>query len=238
MFVSKLNTESVLEIGCGWGHFAIRAAQTRGCKVTGLTLSEEQYTLARERVKAAGLEGQIEILLQDYRTLPGTFDKIVSIEMLEAVGHRHLGTFFKRCDELLNQDGVLAIQVITIPDQRYETYRKKCDWIRKHIFPGGHLPSLTSLCTSMTSASQFIVEEIDNIGVHYARTLDDWKHRFMEHPENKEALAKRTTFHRKWVYYFCYCQAGFESRTLQDFQLVLTRPGNRKLPPAPYVNGQ
>lgn len=230
-------SDHVLEIGCGWGHFAIRAAQTRGCKVTGLTLSHEQYTLARERVKAAGLENQIEILLQDYRTLTGRFDKIVSIEMLEAVGHRHLATFFRRCDDLLNPDGVVVIQVITIPDQRYEAYRKKCDWIRKHIFPGGHLPSLTSLCTAMTSASQLIVDDIENIGVHYARTLDDWKRRFMEHPENREALAARTVFHRKWLYYLCYCQAAFESRTLENLQLVLTRPGNRKLPPAPYTRG-
>ncbi len=229
-------SDHVLEIGCGWGHFAIRAAQTRGCKVTGLTLSQEQYTLARERVKAAGLEGQVEVLLQDYRLLEGKFDKIVSIEMLEAVGHRYLPTFFKRCDELLNPDGLVVIQVITIPDQRYEAYRRKCDWIRKHVFPGGHLPSLTSLCTAMTSASQLIVEDIDNIGVHYARTLDDWKRRFMEHPENKETLADRSVFHRKWLYYLCYCQAAFESRTLQDLQLILTRPGNRKLAPAPYVN--
>jgi len=228
------SSDHVLEIGCGWGHFAIRAAQTRGCKVTGLTLSQEQYTLARERVKAAGLENQIEILLEDYRSLSGTFDKIISIEMLEAVGHRHLPAFFRRCDELLNQDGLAVIQVITIPDQRYEVYRKDCDWIRKHIFPGGHLPSLTSICASMTSASQLIVEDIENIGVHYARTLDDWKRRFVEYPDNREALADRTVFHRKWFYYLCYCQAAFESRTLQNLQLVLTRPGNRKLSPAPY----
>ncbi len=229
------SSDHVLEIGCGWGGFAIRAAQTRGCKVTGLTLSHEQYTLARERVKAAGLESQVEILLQDYRTLAGTFDKIISIEMLEAVGHRHLPAFFRRCDELLGQDGVVVLQVIAIPDQRYHVYCKDCDWIRKHIFPGGHLPSLTSLCEAMTKASQLIVEDIENIGVHYARTLDDWKRRFVEHPEHREKLARCTVFHRKWLYYLCYCQAAFESRTLENLQLVLTRPGNRRLPPAPYL---
>jgi cyclopropane-fatty-acyl-phospholipid synthase len=227
-------SDHVLEIGCGWGQFAIRAAQSCGCRVTGLTLSQEQYTLARERVKAAGLEDRIEILLQDYRTLVGTFDKIVSIEMLEAVGHRHLPTFFKRCDELLNQNGLAVIQVITIPDQRYDEYCRDCDWIRKHIFPGGHLPSLTSMCAAMTKASRFIVEDLENIGVHYARTLSDWKRRFIEHPDHSEALAERSLFHRKWLYYLCYCQAAFESRTLETLQLVLTRPGNRNLPPPPY----
>jgi cyclopropane-fatty-acyl-phospholipid synthase len=226
--------DHVLEIGCGWGHFAIRAAQTCGCRVTGLTLSQEQYALARERVNAAGLEGQVEILLQDYRTLVGTFDKIVSIEMLEAVGHRHLPTFFRRCDALLKPDGLAVLQVITIPDQRYEVYRKDCDWIRKHIFPGGHLPSLTALCAAMTRDSSFIVEDLDNIGVHYARTLADWKRRFTDHPENRAELDRRAEFHRKWLYYLCYCQAAFESRTLENLQLVLTRPGNRALPPAPY----
>ena len=226
--------DHVLEIGCGWGHFAIRAAQTRGCRVTGLTLSQEQYTLARERVKAAGLEHRIEIRLQDYRTLAGSFDRIVSIEMLEAVGHRHLPTFFRSCDALLKPDGLAVIQVITIPDQRYEVYRKNCDWIRKHIFPGGHLPSLTALCVAMTRASSFIVEDLDNIGVHYARTLADWKDRFTGHPENRAALDSRVEFHRKWLYYLCYCQAAFESRMLENLQLVLTRPGNRRLPPTPY----
>jgi cyclopropane-fatty-acyl-phospholipid synthase len=227
--------DHVLEIGCGWGQFAIRAAQTRGCRVTGLTLSQEQYTLARERVKAAGLEHRIEIRLQDYRTLAGSFDKIVSIEMLEAVGHRHFPVFFRCCDALLKPDGLAVIQVITIPDQRYEVYRKDCDWIRKHIFPGGHLPSLTALCVAMTRASAFIIEDLENIGVHYARTLDDWKSRFIQHPENRAALDNRAAFHRKWLYYFCYCQAAFESRTLENLQLVLTRPGNRSLPPAPCI---
>ena len=154
--------------------------------------------------------------------------------MLEAVGHRHLPAFFRRCDELLKPDGLAVIQVITIPDQRYEVYRRDCDWIRKHIFPGGHLPSLTALCEAMTRASSFIVEELENIGVHYARTLADWKRRFANHPENRAALQARAAFHRKWLYYLCYCQAAFESRTLENLQLVLTRPGNPGLPPAPY----
>ncbi len=226
--------DHVLEIGCGWGGFALRAARTRGCRVTALTLSREQFELARERVKAAGLEDRIEIRLQDYRSLAGAFDKIVSIEMLEAVGHRHLGTFFRRCDELLKPDGLAVLQVITLPDQRYDVYRKDCDWIRKHIFPGGHLPSLTALCEAMTRDSALIVESLENIGVHYARTLADWKHAFLRNPENRAAFDKRSVFHRKWLYYLCYCQAAFESRTLENLQLVLTRPGNGVLPPAPY----
>ncbi len=226
--------DHVLEIGCGWGGFALRAARTRGCRVTGLTLSAEQYAMARERVRAAGLNDRVEILLQDYRTFSGAFDKIVSIEMLEAVGHRHLGTFFRRCDDLLKPDGLAVVQVITIPDQRYEVYRKDCDWIRKHVFPGGHLPSLTAMCEAMTRDSSLLVESVENIGVHYARTLADWKRAFLKHPEHREPIARRSAFHRKWLYYLCYCQAAFESRTLENLQLVLTRPGNRALPQAPY----
>ncbi len=229
--------DHVLEIGCGWGSFAIHAAATRGCRVTGITISQEQYALARERVSAAGLSDRIEILLEDYRTVAGKFDRIVSIEMLEAVGHRRLGAFFRRCDELLKEDGLLAVQVITIPDQRYDAYRKGIDWIRRTIFPGGHLPSLTALTAAATRSSRLIVEDLENIGVHYARTLSDWLERFAANPANRLALEKRSPFHRMWAFYLCYCKAAFEARALEDLQIVFTRPGNPNLPPVPYTDG-
>ncbi|MBN1557357.1 MAG: DUF1365 family protein, partial [Lentisphaerae bacterium] len=172
----------VLEIGCGWGGFAVEAARSAGCRVTGITVSEAQYAYARDRVKAEGLQDRVEIRLQDYREIGGeTFDRLVSIEMLEAVGHARLGTFFGACDRLLAPDGLAALQVITIPDQRYERYRRGCDWIQKYIFPGGMLPSLTALCTAMTRRSRFIVEQLENIGPHYARTLRAWRERFDTH---------------------------------------------------------
>ena len=166
--------DHVLEIGCGWGGFGIEAVKATGCHLTGITISKTQYDYARERVKREGLEDRIEILSEDYRTVRGSYDKIISIEMLEAVGHDHLGSFFARCDKLLKPDGLAVIQVITISDARYEKYRREANWINKHIFPGGHLPSLTAMCDAMTAQSRLQVEHIENIGIHYAETLKRW----------------------------------------------------------------
>jgi len=222
--------DHVLEIGCGWGGFAVEAVKRTGCRVTGITVSETQYQFARRRVRAEGLEDRIEILLTDYRHVAGRYDRIVSIEMLEAVGHDYFGTFFARCDRLLNPDGLVVLQTITIPDQRYETYRKGCDWIQKHIFPGGLLPCLNVLCEAMTRQSRFVVEDLENIGPHYARTLREWRKRFLQHSDILAGMGFDRTFQRKWVYYLSYCEAGFATRTLGDLQLVLTRPFNRNLP--------
>lgn len=223
----------VLEIGCGWGSFAVRAATRTGCRVTGLTISREQKKLAEERIRQAGLQDRINIENIDYREMKGSFDRIVSIEMLEAVGHKRLGEFFACCDRLLGPDGILAVQVITIPDQRYESYKGRGDWIQKHIFPGGVLPSLTALSSAATNMSELIVESIENIGPHYARTLADWRKRFETDPEFSEGLRTLDRFCRKWHYYFCYCEAGFSERILEDLQIVFTRPGNRSMPGAP-----
>ncbi len=221
--------DHVLEIGCGWGAFALEAARETGCRVTGITISREQYKLARQRVVEAGLEDRVEILLKDYRQVEGRFDRIVSIEMLEAVGHRYFGDFFRCCDRLLAPDGIAVLQTITVPDHRYDQYRKGCDWIQKHIFPGGHLPSLGALCGAMAGSSRFVVEHVENIGIHYARTLREWRERLEGSLDRVAQLGFDRTFQRKWLYYLSFCEAAFETRSLGDLQLVLTRPYNVSL---------
>ncbi len=222
--------DHVLEIGCGWGGFAIEAVRTTGCRVTGITVSENQYRMACERVRKEGLEDRITILLEDYRHVTGHYDKIVSIEMLEAVGHEFLGTFFCCCDKLLKPNGLVVLQVITIPDQRYDAYRRTCDWTQKHIFPGGMLPSLLALSQAMAKHSSLVMEELENIGIHYARTLSHWREKFLRNEAHIAQLGFEKSFRRKWLYYLCYCEAAFATRTLGDHQIVLTRPGNNMLP--------
>ncbi len=214
----------VLEIGCGWGGFAIETAKQTGCRVTGITISEEQFAFAKQRVKEEGLEKQVEIVMCDYRDMQGAFDRIVSIEMLEAVGHEFYGTFFETCDRLLKPGGRVVLQVITIPDQRYEAYRANPDWIQKHIFPGGMLPSLTELSKAMTRHSAFTVEHLSNIGIDYAETLRRWREAFNRNREKLLALGYDETFQRKWNYYLCYCEAGFQTRFTNDLHLMLARP--------------
>jgi cyclopropane-fatty-acyl-phospholipid synthase len=215
----------VLEIGCGWGGFALEAVKKTGCRVTGITISEEQFTYAQERVRAENLEDRIDIVMCDYRKMEGSFDRIVSIEMLEAVGHAYYGAYFETLDRLLKPGGVAALQVICIPDQRYDSYRHNPDWIQKHIFPGGMLPSLTELSKAMTEHSTFTVEHLDNIGVQYAETLRRWRHEFVEKSEELKAMGYDETFQRKWIYYLCYCEAGFQTRFTNNLHLVLCRPG-------------
>lgn len=232
MLISKLRIRPghhVLEIGSGWGAMAIAMARQTGCRVTSVTVSQKQFDLATQRVKEAGLADRVEIKFCDYRHIEGQFDRIVSIEMLEAVGHRFFGDYFATADRLLKPDGLFALQVITIPDQRYEAYRKGADWIQKHIFPGGHLPSLTALTEAMTRSSTFFVEHLENIGIHYAKTLRDWRERFAAREKEIRALGYDDVFLRTWHYYFCYCEAAFATRTLNNLHLVLSRPGNTSL---------
>lgn len=226
-------SDHLLEIGTGWGTLAIEATKTYGCQVTSVTISKEQFKFAKERIKQENLEHKIEIRFQDYRTIQGQYDKIVSVEMLEAVGHEHLPVFFKRCDEILRPNGLLVLQVISMVDQKYEQYRKSCDWIQKYIFPGSLLPSLTILTQTMTKASRFMVEHLENIGIHYAQTLREWNQRFQANWSDIEKLGFDEQFRRKWEYYFCYCEAGFQSRAIGDLQLVLTRSHNNSLPQIP-----
>ncbi|KAH9827951.1 cyclopropane-fatty-acyl-phospholipid synthase like protein [Teratosphaeria destructans] len=248
-------TDHVLEIGTGWGSFAILAVEKTGCKVTSLTLSAEQKTLAEERIRKAGLQDKIQVLLCDYRSLPipsesEKFDKIVSIEMLEAVGAEYLETYFRCVDQLLKSDGGVAVfQCITMPESRYEVYSKSDDFIRRYIFPGGHLPTITQLLdairagsTTKTSPPRLIPETVENIGPHYAKTLRLWRQNFMQNfnAKIKPALlnehkdghrGKRMSeedvelFKRKWEYYFSYCEAGFATKTLGDVIITVGREG-------------
>ncbi|MEW6077915.1 MAG: DUF1365 family protein [Thermodesulfobacteriota bacterium] len=215
--------DHVLEIGCGWGGFAIEAVRQTGCRVTGITISQAQHDLAVERVRQAGLQDRIDIQLKDFRHLEGAFDRIVSIEMLEAVGEKYMAGFFQACDRLLKKGGRAVIQTITIPDQRYREYRRQRDWIQKHIFPGGHLPSLTLISSILTRKTGFTIDYLENIGPHYAITLNHWRRRFMDNEAHVRALGFDTVFIRKWFYYLAVCEAGFANRALGDLQLVLVR---------------
>jgi cyclopropane-fatty-acyl-phospholipid synthase len=231
----RLDADShVLEIGCGWGGFAVFAATTYGCRVTGITLSEQQAAAARERVHEAGVEDLVEIRIVDYREVRGSFDRIVSIEMLEAVGHRYLGTYFATIDRLLAPDGLAAIQVITIPEQRYDHYRRRPDFIQRYIFPGGHLPSLQAMTGAMGDSSELFVEEVENVGPHYAETLRRWRERFLGNVDRVHALGFDDTFVRMWEFYLAYCEAAFLARYVNDLQVVLTRPMNGTLGVVPY----
>ena len=211
----------ILEIGSGWGSFAIRAAQTTGCRVTSITLSEEQHRFATERVKEAGLQDRVDIRICDYRDMEGSFDRIVSIEMLEAVGHEFLGAYFDRCRRLLKPDGCLVVQVITIPDERYESYRTGCDWIQKYIFPGGHLPSPQALSDIMAQTNTFEIESSDDIASDYAQTLHLWRQQFTTNLDRVRQLGYDDTFIRKWMYYLSYCEAGFRAKAIHTHQYVL-----------------
>ena len=226
--------DRVLEVGCGWGGFATFAARTYGCRVTGITLSEQQAALARQRVAQAGLEELVTIELTDYREVTGRFDRIVSIEMLEAVGHRYLDTYFATIDRLLAPDGLAAVQVITIPEQRYENYKRRPDFIQRYIFPGGHLPSLEAMSGSMGRSGDLYVEEVDNIGVHYAETLRRWRERFLANVAQVHALGFDDRFVRMWEFYLAYCEGAFLARYISDLQVVLTRPMNGTLGTHPY----
>ncbi|MEX2422273.1 MAG: cyclopropane-fatty-acyl-phospholipid synthase family protein [Actinomycetota bacterium] len=224
----------VLEIGCGWGGFAAFAARTYGCRVTGITLSEEQARAARARIRRDGLEDLVEIRIVDYRRVEGSFDRIVSIEMLEAVGHRYLGTYFETIDRLLAPDGLAAIQVITIPEQRYDNYRRRPDFIQRYIFPGGHLPSLEAMSGAMGRNGDLFVDEVDNIGMHYAETLRRWRERFLTNVDEVRALGFDDRFVRMWEFYLAYCEGAFLARYINDLQLVLTRSMNGTLGTQPY----
>lgn len=219
-------TDHVLEIGSGWGGNAIYMAKTYGCKVTSLTISEEQHKLAIERVEAEGLSNQVDILLKDYRLMEGIFDKIVSVEMLEAVGFSFLDVYFKKCHDLLKKNGILAIQVITSPDSRYESLRKGVDWIQKHVFPGSLLPSVSAINGAINRTGDLTMVDLKDIGLDYAKTLKLWGDAFNANLAKVRSLGFDESFIRKWNYYLCYCEAAFTMRNINVMQLVYTRPNN------------
>lgn len=219
-------TDHVLEIGSGWGGNAMYIASNYGCKVTTVTISAEQHKLAVERIEKAGLSDKITVLLKDYRHIEDRFDKIVSIEMLEAVGDQFLETYFKKCHELLKKDGILALQVITCPDSRYESLRSGVDWIQKHIFPGSLLPSVAAINSAINNTGDLTLVDLKDIGLHYAQTLNEWYKRFNQALDEVKKIGFDETFIRKWNYYLCYCEAAFAMRNINVMQMVYTRPNN------------
>jgi cyclopropane-fatty-acyl-phospholipid synthase len=225
--------DRVLEIGTGWGGFALHLARERGCRVTTATISREQHALATRRVQEAGLADRVDVVYSDYRSLQGSYSRVVSIEMIEAIGHRQLGTYFATIDRLLAPDGLAGIQAILVPDQRYRAYRRQRDWIRKHIFPGGMLPSLEAITSAARRSSGLMVHDVREIGPHYARTLREWRERFLVRRAEVEALGLDVHFQRTWEYYLAFCEAAFATHALRDTQLVLTRPLNRTLAERP-----
>jgi cyclopropane-fatty-acyl-phospholipid synthase len=220
--------DHVLEIGSGWGGNAIYIAKQYGCKVTTLTISEEQYKLAKERIEKENLSDKIEVLLKDYRHLDGKFDKIVSIEMLEAVGAEFYTTYFKKCSHLLKKDGIFALQVITCPDSRFESLKNGVDWIQKHIFPGSLLPSVAEINKAINASCDLTLVDLKDIGLDYAHTLTIWHQQFNKNLEEVKKLGFDDYFIRKWNYYLCYCEAAFAMRNINVMQLVYTRPNNTK----------
>ena len=224
--------DRVLEIGTGWGGFALHAAHHYGCAVTSTTISREQYAFARER--CAGAPG-IEILLEDHRNLRGRYDRIVSIEMFEAVGYRFYDTFFGACDRLLEPHGSLLLQTITINDQTFPAYRRRSDWIQKYVFPGAELASLSGVLASLARATRLALFHCEDMGAHYARTLAEWRRRFHAEERAVRALGFDDHFLRMWDYYLAYCEGAFLERHISDVQLLLTKVGNpRALPGEPW----
>lgn len=223
-------TDHLLEIGTGWGGFAIYAAQNYGCKVTTTTISQQQYVMAVERVKQAGLENKIEILLTDYRDLNGSYDKLVSIEMIEAIGHQFYDTYFAKCSELLKPNGMMLLQAITIADQRYESAIRSVDFIQRYIFPGSCIPSVTAMIKSITKSTDLRLFDLQDIGPHYAKTLAMWRDNFFKNITQIRAMGYPETFIRMWDFYLCYCEGGFEERALGDVHMLLVKPENRRSP--------
>lgn len=225
--------DHLLEIGTGWGSMAIYAAQHYGCRVTTTTLSRQQYELAHEHIVQSGLQDRITLLLEDYRDLDGQFDKLVSIEMIEAVGHEFYDTYFGQCSRLLKDEGMMLLQAITIADQRYDAARRSVDFIQRHIFPGSTIPSVTAMLASITRASDMKLTHLEDIGPHYATTLHRWRENFFNHIEAIRALGYPERFLRMWDFYLCYCEGGFAERALGDVHMLLAKPGNRRAVLAP-----
>ncbi|MFC4260445.1 class I SAM-dependent methyltransferase [Marinobacter lacisalsi] len=220
--------DRVIEIGTGWGGFAIHAAAYYGCHVTTTTISAEQLALAREKVRQEGLEDRVTLLFEDYRDLEGQFDKLVSIEMIEAVGPQFLDSYLRQISTLLKPDGLALVQAITMPEQRYRRALKNVDFIQRHIFPGSFIPSFGAILDSVRRESDLVLTHAEDFGFHYARTLRDWCERFLANSGEMEALGYDEAFQRLWHFYFAYCEAGFSERAIGVNQLLLAKPGNKR----------
>ncbi|HDS1679319.1 TPA: class I SAM-dependent methyltransferase [Pseudomonas putida] len=222
--------DHLLEIGSGWGSLAIHAAVQHGCRVTTTTLSAAQHAHTLQRVKALGLEGHVTVLHEDYRDLRGRFDKLVSIEMIEAVGHRYLPTYFRQCASLLKDDGLMLLQAITIRDQRYAQARRSVDFIQRYIFPGGALPSLSVLLDTASRQTALNLVHLEDFGQDYARTLRHWRDNLRHSCTELIRLGYDEAFQRLWEFYLCYCQGGFEERTIGVAQMLWAGPKARRAP--------
>jgi cyclopropane-fatty-acyl-phospholipid synthase len=217
--------DHVLEIGTGWGGFALHAAGRYGCRITTTTISPSQQALAQERVQRAGLADRVTILLEDYRDLQGRYDKLVSIEMIEAIGHQYLGKYFRSCAERLQPGGRMLLQAITNADRHYARSRDEVDFIKRHVFPGAFIPAISAMAQAMAVSSDLRIVHLEDIGPHYATTLARWRDNFTTNLDQVRALGYPETFIRMWEFYFCYCEAGFAERQLGDVQMVLAREG-------------
>jgi cyclopropane-fatty-acyl-phospholipid synthase len=222
------SADHVLEIGTGWGGFALHAARRYGCRMTTATISRRQYDLARRRVAEAGLSGRVEVRFEDYRDLRGRYDKLVSIEMIEAVGHAYLDTFFRACSDRLRPEGVMALQAITVPDWDYTAHKRNVDFIKRYIFPGGELVSVGALNEAAARATDLRMTHLEDITPHYAETLRRWRRRMFENVEKMRGLGLDERFLRMWEFYLCYCEAGFEERQVGVVQAVFEKSGARR----------
>ncbi|NKB35647.1 MAG: methyltransferase domain-containing protein [Gammaproteobacteria bacterium] len=220
--------DHVIEIGTGWGSFAIHAASYYGCRVTTTTISREQFKLANQRIRKHGLQDKIDIQLSDYRDLTGQYDKLVSIEMIEAVGNQFLPGYFSKCSQLLKENGQACIQAITMPDQRYSQYLETSDFIQQFIFPGSCVPSLCAMQNAITEGSDMRITSLEDFGLHYARTLDEWHRQFRSNLNAVRELGYGEDFTRLWEYYLCYCEAGFRERYTGLVQVVLDKPAHSR----------
>ena len=220
--------ETVMEIGTGWGGFAIHAARHYGCHVTTTTISKEQHAYAEQAIRDAGLEDRITLLCKDYRDLEGRYDKLVSIEMIEAVGHEYHDTFFKKCCDLLKPEGQMLLQAITIADQRYDAYKTGVDFIKRYIFPGGCLTSVTDMSRTLTNHTDMRVIHLEDFGVHYATTLRHWHDRFFARIDAVRDQGYSEAFIRMWQFYLCYCESAFIERATGVVHMLIMRPGARR----------
>ena len=233
----KLNlspADHLLEIGTGWGGFALHAAKHYGCRVTSTTISKEQFVFTENLIKENGLQNQVTILKKDFRQLDGQFDKLVSIEMIEAVGYKLYKTFFQKCSQLLKPEGLLLIQAITITDNLFEESKDFIDFIKQYIFPGSCIPSITALCTAATS-SDIKLFHLEDITPHYARTLKEWRINFLKNNKQVKDLGFTNAFIRMWLFYLCYCEGGFIERQIGNVQMVFTKPLCRRDPILPAL---
>mgnify|MGYP006211607939 FL=1 len=220
-------TDHIIEIGSGWGGFAIYAATNYGCKITTTTISKQQYMYTKNKISKLNLNHKIKVIFKDYRDLNGAFDKLVSIEMIEAVGHKYYDEYFSKVNSLLKDDGMALIQAITIRDQKYHAALNSVDFIQKYIFPGSCIPSLSVIQGSVSKNSDMIIKDVEDIGDHYAVTLMHWREKFIKNMNHIKKLGFDNKFIRMWLYYFSYCEGWFREKVINDAHILLAKPMNR-----------